>query len=239
MEEKNLTKILEYGKISLEESLQKICKVLNLEFYLDKDLEIFTISSDFFVLDIQNKNCTLIFVDEELNSRLTYIQSYLNNFLENQFMFYYILKYLKSSNSYSENKDKVSDCSKYKCICNCIVGGEYCQVFDLSKVPASFNIFTHSEFKYPFEVFFNQMKEGMLFEAPENFANLFTFQNYSKKVLNHFIRTKEFLYESQDVKVIDKSVYILNKRSPIASFAFLKGCTLAEALEYDSIFEKT
>jgi hypothetical protein len=237
MKEQNLVKILEYGKISLRESLQAMCSTLELEFYFEKDQIIYTVSSNFFVIDIQNDTCSLIFVNDELNNKLSYIQAYLNNFITKKPEFFYILKYLKACTHNSKNLEKIPDCSKYKCMCNCIVTGEYCEIYNLIDISSTYNIFTHSEFKYPLDVLFNKPNAGTVIEAPENFADIFTPHNYSTRVFEYFRSKDEFLYESKNVKVSGKSIYISNKRCPIASFAFLKGCSLIKSLEYSRIFE--
>lgn len=235
MKEENLIKILEYGRSPLKQALSDICTCLNLEFYFEENPLIYTISSEFFVLDIANDTCSLIFVEGDINSKLPYIQAYLTYFLSNRLAFYQILKYLNSCNKTTKYRNLNQSCTKFICFCSCLYTNEYCQVYDLSKVSESFNIFTHSEFKYPYEVYLGG-KLDFKINAPNNFADIFRPENFSKQVFNYFLKSNAFIYEADDVKVIDKSVFISGKRSQIASFSFLKGCTLTESLEFDKVF---
>lgn len=94
MLESNLLKILEYGKIPMKDFLVKISEMLNLELYSEEGYAVYTLSSESFVLDVENKNVTLIFVDETLNEKSGYIQQYLNYFLKKKHIFYCLLKYI-------------------------------------------------------------------------------------------------------------------------------------------------
>jgi hypothetical protein len=239
LDDQNLLKILQYGKINEKDIFEHICRSLGLEFYFEGNPSVYTISSEFFVLDISQSNCNLLFVDESLNVKLAYVQDYFNQFIENKFIFYHLLKYLNSCNNPIPSNNFNQDCSTYKCICNCIFKSKYCHLYDLSKIPATFNIFTHSELDYPLDLFFNKNIDQK-FDLPENLAEIYTPEKFNKNVYKYFNKEQDshFIYKFDNVKVIDRSVYVSEERSRIASLAFVKGCSLEESLDFANIFKK-
>lgn len=244
MHSENLVKILEYGKTTLKKLLQQICENLNLEFYCEDDPLIFTISSEHFVLDVECDNaqrenvsrCTLIFVNEELNEKHSYIQQYLNHFKNNRLVFFCLLRYLTNLLNKSKKStatDKMA-CSRYKCICDCLFTGNYCEVqFGHAK---GYNVFTHSSLQYPLEIFFKQPTDVKC-TVPDDLSSIFTQEDYSRTVFDYFTKDKasDFIYTDGIIKVVNKNVFISNERSPIASFAFMNGCSLKESIEFSKI----
>lgn len=241
MLESNLVKILEYGKISMKDFLSKVAESLNLEFYSEEGSALYTLSSQFFVLDIIEDDtggkATLIFVDESLNVKLSYIQEYLSFFLKKKHIFYHLLKYLVNCTSKTHIENGDGDLNQYKCICSCIFTGKYCKIFNMDE---DINIFTHKKQDIPLEYYFYDPKKSV---NPIDSAfisritDIFTPENFNLKCVG-LDCGNQIHYKYGNIKVDGRSVFINNERSKIASFAFLKGCPLVRCIEMDKKLTK-
>lgn len=241
MDEKSLAKILEYGKISEGEALKQISALLELDLYYEEENNLYTLSNEFMVLDITGNECSLIFVDEHLNSKITNIRKYLLHFIQKKHIFLYILKYIIGCTNGIPATGKEGTLQSYKCICSCIFTGKYCKVFDLNSIRDDFNIFTHMIQDLPLEYYFYTPNTAVLPQIEirgenTNIAKYIPLEKFDRDCFDIFIGN--VFYEEGDVKVIRNSVYLKNERQRIASLAFLKGCTLKESLRYANILEK-
>lgn len=235
MDEKYLVKMLEYGKIQMKDSMVKICNALGIEFYYEPEEDLYTISSEFFVLDVRDKECSLIFVEDALNEKLCYIQAYLTYFLEKKHIFYFLLRFLVAcTRNEPHNCKQEGSLERHKCICSCISSGNYCKLFNLSKIENGFNIFTHRNITFPIHYYFLDLK---MIGPPKNLAELFPIENFNRDRYNQIENTEETYYECGKIKVIKNCVFIDEKRSPVASMLFLKGCSLKESIKFAEIFK--
>jgi hypothetical protein len=231
MREEFLLKVLEYGRMPDLEAFKAIAEALGLEFYHESPSMLYTLSSESFLLDISGDACTMIFVEEDLNSRLGYIQEYLNHFLPQKHIFYCILRFLTRR---SENPQPRPDCSVYKVLCNCILRGDYCANFDPGQdARSNINVFTHSSFD-PSRV----EESGMLAYVPggkssNNLASTFTSDQLSFRHLSQ----EDLYYQEDNIRVSKRSVFIDGERSSTASFAFSRGLSLRDSVDVARIFE--
>lgn len=231
-----LSKILEYGRITRKEALVKISDCLDLEFYYEQDTGLCTLSTEAFVLDISETDCNLIFVDEVLNTKFEYIQNYLSNFLHKKHIFLYILKYIIACTKKNSNYKGQGSLEKHKCLCSCIFTDNYCRTYNFENLPKNFNIFTHTMIEIPILYYF--YKPGDVLPKYElestniNISSIVSTDNFDRYFLNIVYCKNEIVYEIENVKVIGNSVYINERRSQIASLAFLRGCTLSKCLEF-------
>lgn len=249
LNEELLLKILEYNKISLPDSLQLIGAFLGLEFYHEPETDLFTLSSSFFVLDISSNECTLIFVNESLNTSQPYISTYLTYFLQDKHIFFYLLKYLVNCIKDTSPQTPISH-RVVRSTCTCLFSPQYCRTFELDTVPPGVNIFTHTVMSVPLEYYFYRPGEdiGGMDRTSEmdqngemnqklkrdywNVSVLIGADNFDKKYLGRFANPGDLFYEDGEIKVYNMSVYVKGKRSSVASLAFLRGCTLKESLYF-------
>ncbi|ELA41989.1 uncharacterized protein VICG_01006 [Vittaforma corneae ATCC 50505] len=249
LREQALVKILEYGKMPMREALTQVCIFLGVEFYYEQENGLFTLSTESFVLDISNSECNLIFVEDLLNSKLGYIQLYISHFLSRKHIFYYLLKYLisctrntHSSFGYNAGIGPEASLEKHKCICSCIFTDHYCQSFNLNTVSEGFNIFTHSKIDLPLEYYFYEpgtvLQKVELSSLYYNLAKIITPEYFDKRYYDFLVNSEKTFYENGSVRVVANSVYTNGERSPVASLAFLRGCTLKESLNFAKTLEK-
>lgn len=226
MREEFLLKVLEYGKMPDLETFRTIAETLGLEFYYESPSVLYTLSSESFLLDVSGNSCAMIFVEEELNSKLGYIQKYLNHFLPKKHIFYCILRFLtKRSESPPRSRPNYS---VHKVFCNCILGRDYCMDFDPGQAAKNgFNVFTHSNFD-PTRVGDNDiLAYAPGWESSNNLANIFTPDQLSLKHLSQ----KDLYYQEDNIRVSKKSVFINGERSSTASFAFSRGLSLKDSID--------
>ncbi|KAM0680410.1 hypothetical protein GINT2_001470 [Glugoides intestinalis] len=235
MKDENLIKVLEYGKIETRKAFNAICNTLGLELYFEAENELFTLSSDFFVLDICKEECSLIFVDESLNTKLSYIELYFRNFLSQKQLFYYLLRYLlECGRAVSSQENQQGTLKKHKAFCSCILTKKYCETFDLAKVEPNFNIFTHARVEFPIYHYFTK-SEFLI--PPKNLAIIFPMEKFDKECIQIIDSDVQPIYECDNIKVEKNSVFIDGVRSHVASFAFSQGCTLKESIEFSEILD--
>lgn len=231
MREEFLLKVLEYGKMPDLEAFKAMAEALGLEFYHESPSMLYTLSSESFLLDISRESCSMIFVEEELNSRLGYIQQYLNHFLPKKHVFYCILRFLAKRNEGPSQSRP--DCSVYKVFCNCILRGDYCVNFDPDQAGKNnFNAFTHSSFD-PSRVEENGILGYAPGTDPNNLASILTPDQLSFKDLDQ----EGLYYQEGNVRVTRKSVSINGERSSTASFAFSRGLCLKDSIDIARVFE--
>jgi len=241
MDERLLAKILEYGKIPEDKALARISEVLELEFYYEEEAALYTLSNEFLVLDVSKDGCTLIFVDEALNTKTDIIRRYLSQFIHEKHIFFYLLRYLINCTKQITSTTERGSLATHKCICSCIFTGKYCQTYELSSVHTDFNIFTHEMLDLPLDYYFYRpniaLEKIRLPEGQANIARYIPRERFDRRCLDIFTAANGVLYEDEDVRVVNRSVYLNNKRMPIASLAFMRGCTLRDALEYNEAME--
>lgn len=235
MKDEHLVKVLEYGKIETKKAFNAICNTLGLEFYFEAENELFTFSSDFFVLDVCKGECSLIFVDETLNGKLSYIEVYFKNYISQKHTFYYLLKYLLACGSpASTYENQQGNLKRHKAFCSCICTKKYCKTFDLGKLAPNFNIFTHKTLDFPVYHYFTKSK---FIQPPKNLAVIFPIELFDKECIQVIDSDIQPIYECDNIKVEKNSVFIDGVRSQVASFAFSQGCTLKEAIEFSEVLE--
>lgn len=201
LDEKNFLKILEYGKIQTDKMVECISKLLELELYRDNNT--YTLSSNNFVVDITPDECTVIFVEEHLNTLLSHIQIYLNQYFHKKHIFYYLLKYFtKIAKSNTSNFNYKNPTLKInKTFCDCIFTDNYCVDSNIFIIPQGFNIFTH-RFDHinhkPFFIYQTVDYYNHKFVHPENIEYSHDYPH--QRIDNHSdSRNSQYLHLNDDV----------------------------------------
>lgn len=226
MREEHLLKVLEYGKISDVDAFRAMGEALGLQFYHESSPTLYTLSSESFLLDISEDACTIIFVEEELNTKLEYVQRYLNHFLSRRHLFYCLLRFLAKKSEDSPYPGP--DCSIHKVFCNCILGRNYCMSFDPVEA-ADINIFTHSKFCS------GRAQENRMMAYVESSSNLAAMLTPEQLFSRHL--TEGLYYEEGSIMAQRNSISIDGERSGVASFAFSRGLSLRDSVGVARIFK--
>lgn len=226
MDEIALIKIFELNAVSDLEYFKMVSTALDLEFYHEESPVLFTFCNDTFVLDVSGSlNCTLIFVDDNLNSKTSYLNEYLNYFVKKKEIFYFILKFLAYFDK--QKKPMASFNLKSHYFCDCVFTGNYC---DNIKIKENFNIFTHKYYDVEYEEEFRAL--GLLpyifqEELSENLSNFYGLEDFNKKISNIF---KGSNYMIDNIIVERNEVFIDGKKSPLASLGFIRGLSLKDSI---------
>lgn len=217
---------------------RNMAALLGLEFFEDPDQQLYTISSDQFVLDISPDGCSLLFVDEHLSDNLKYIQHYFNFYFGDKHTFYFLLRFFVRFSSHRPrdvsliNAINNSNLKKHKNICECVFSNNYCIQMQINEVKNNYNIFTHRKDKVnesPFLVLEYQPNSEISMNR-----NIFWHFKREEITIKMFEEMKqaEIFYDDGDVKTDGMSVYRNGIRCATASFIFRSGMLLDDAIKY-------
>lgn len=203
LNENSFIQVLESSVVAEKNYLAIIAERLSLQmFYETQPGVFFTIGSRLFVIDIYSEHIKLYFVDEELQTKLSYIEDYMNYYFEkrNYKALYFVIFYLVKSEENQKN-----DC-RLTCkgtICDCIFTNNpgLFYSFDELRKMENYNIFTH--------------KKNALIFTPK-----ITIQSW-KKYKPEFL---EISMKGENIKIDSLgNAYVDNKRNSVLSYMFHKG----------------
>ncbi|EOB13291.1 hypothetical protein NBO_84g0009 [Nosema bombycis CQ1] len=260
--EKIIFKLLDHKNLRDGLLLDKIAKVLDLQYFFDEITKIHTLAGTNFVIDFQDGIFKLVFVNEKYFLSFKYVEHFLNESFSkgDRFSFYNFLKYFSFHDKPQEKKGKGVNtlCST---ICDCIKTYNYCEItsFDdivlkYSDTNLVYNIFSHREEFHFYEPFFisipkifmkNNVINGMqlndlIFILKEGFnlSKLFDISNFNRTIYKFFLSFDpgfhySVVFDSCEI-TIKNDWRLLNdgEYDKKKSFLFKKGFDIKKIMEF-------
>lgn len=213
--EKNLLKLLDYEHLDIQMFLEKMSKVLNLQYFKDETTKIYTLAGTSFVIDFFEKKFKLIFVDESWYCKFRYVEYFLNYYFNSKDLipFYNFIRYFSQFDKTHEPNGTSQNLNNL--VCQCIHNYQYCINSNFTDTlsrsndgEAVYNIFSHKEEYHFYNPFFISINKDL--------AHRFLKQYNERNNLN--LKMNEITTDFETFKCLFPSEFDVSLMYDISSF---------------------